>query len=414
MKKKNSNISENFYWIFALFGSAVGAGTLFLPIQANIGGIWVLITAFLLIYFMVYPPHKLFARLVNHAEHVLDYTTAVNLFLGKKGGMVISVLFILFLYSLMMANSIGLNNDIGEFLLDNKITKTDLAKGPYLSLIIIVICFSILKFGMQTLIKALGILSFILVLFLLAISFMLIKMWNFEDFFAFPSFYEFFKQLFLLLPILLMSFVFFTVVSPMIASFKKQGTTGSELEKRYSGILKSSTIITMIIVLLFIFSSILAMSVDNMQMADSKNISVLALLGTLSDNTFLKEFGPIISIIALVTSVFGIALGIYNSCIEIISGLFKDKNSRKTKTISEVIFYSFSIPFLWLTTISNMNIIILTGEIITPLISIILYFIPVYIIFKLPAFKQYRTVGNILIFMAGVLFFVSFYLGRMM
>jgi len=414
MKSDKKGSSEDFYWIFILFGAAVGAGILFLPIQAGIGGFWVLLTVSLIIYFMVYPPHKLFARLINYAEDAEDYTSAVKYFIGKKVGMFVSLIFVMFLLSLMMAYAIGLNNDIGEFILDNNFTDKNPAHGPYLSIIILITYIAILKFGKELLIKALGILSFVLVLLILAISLLLIEMWDFNGLFAFPSFYEFIKQLFLVLPILLMAFVFFSTVSPMVAHFQKKSNSPEELEYRYSRIIKYTSIIILTFVLFFVFSCIFAISADQLKTADAKNISVLALLGSLGDKAFLREFGPIISIIALTTSFFGVALGIRNSSLEILTSLFKDKHSRKAKKISEIIFYSFLTIFLWIITISNINIIKLTGEIITPMISIILYFVPVYIVFQIERFKKYRTVGNIMIFVAGLIFFVSFYLGKMM
>jgi serine transporter len=314
----------------------------------------------------------------------------------------------------MMAYAIGLNNDIGEFLLDNNLTGSNLARKPFLSIIILVLFFGILKFGGKTLIKAIGILSFVLIVVLFSISIMLIEMWDFEGLFEFPSLYDFIKQMFLLLPVLLMSFIFFSTVSPMVVSFREHSKTTEELEQRSAKVLKNTTAILMIFVLLFVYSCIFALSAEEMKIADAKNISVLALLGSVADKPFLKEFGPVISIIALTTSFFGTALGLRSSTIELFKRFFKDRRSKKALRVSEIIFYSFSLLFLWMIAILNMNIIKLIGMIIAPLVALILYFIPIIILFRIPQFKPYRNVGSVVIFIAGVLFFAAFYVGKLM
>ncbi|OQX76610.1 MAG: hypothetical protein B6D64_09565 [Bacteroidetes bacterium 4484_276] len=96
-----------------------------------------------------------------------------------------------------------------------------------------------------------------------------------------------------------------------------------------------------------------------------------------------------------------------------ISGFFKTKQTGETSIKSEVIFYSFATVSLWLITITNINIIDLFGEIIAPLNSLFLYFIPVIIVFKQTIFKQYRTTGTVLIFISGIVLVISYFVGKM-
>jgi serine transporter len=413
MKINKSNIQENAYWIFTLFGTAVGAGILFLPIQAGMGGLWVLITASFLVYPMVYPSQRLYARIVNNTPEPIDYTGAVKLFLGKKTGMVINILFVIFLFVLLIAYSIGLTNDIGDFFHENGITKHNLAQSPYLSLILLVLFFAILKYSKNALIKILGVLSVVLILLLFTLSLMLIGMWDFERLIVFPSFTEFIKQLFMIFPLLIMSFMFFSVISPMVMSLRNKDASTSEVGKRYSRILKVTVVLLMTFILFFVFSCVFALDVEELKKADAENVSVLELLGDTVSNSFLRYFGPAISIIALTTSFFGVALGLRSSGLELISGFFKTKQAVKTRFKSEVIFYSVAIVSLWLITLSDINIINLFGELIAPLNSLFLYFVPVIIVFKQPIFKQYRTTGSVLIFVSGVVLVISYFIGKM-
>ncbi len=411
MKKNKNTRVENAYWIFTLFGTAVGAGILFLPIQAGLGGIWVLIAASLLAYPLVYPSQHLYSRIINNTPKPVDYTGAVKLFLGKKTGMLINILFVIFLFLLLLAYSIGLNNDLGDFFYHNNITGSNPAKSPYLSLVVLLLFFTILKFGKGTLIKALGILSVILIILLLILSLLLAGMWDFSRLMAFPSFHEFVKQFFMVFPILIMSFMFFSAISPMVISFREKGGSSEEVGKKSSGVLKITVVLLLAFVLLFVFSCVFALNVEDLKKANLENITVLALLGDISNKPFLKDFGPAISLLALTTSFFGVALGLRSSSLELFSSFFVATKSVKVK--SEIIFYSVSIISLWLITITNVNIIALFGELIAPLNSLFLYFIPVLIVYKHPVFKPLRTSGSILIFISGLVLVLSYFIGKM-
>lgn len=413
MQKTKGKFLEDISWAFALFGAAVGAGILFLPIQAGLGGFWALIAASVVIYPIVYPSQRLLARILNNTPSTMDYTGAVRLFLGKKTGSVLSVLFIVFLFALMIAYSIGLNNDIGEFLMEHKYTSNNLARTPYLSLIMLIVFFTILKYGKRFLIKVLGALSIILILLLLAISLLLIEIWDFEHILAFPTYREFFKQFFLILPLMIMSFLFFFAVSPMIENLRSNNDTTNMVQKRYTWILKMTVFLLLAFILLFVFSCIFSLKPKDLEYAHRANISVLALLGDVVNKPFLKNFGPAISFLALTTSFFGVALGLRESGLELLRSLFRNKESKVVRDNSEFIFYTIAIIILWTVTLGNFNIIELFSELIAPLNSIFLFFIPVIIVFKHAHFKQNRNIGNILIFISGIVLIISYYIGEM-
>ena len=55
-------------WMLGLFGTAIGAGVLFLPINAGIGGIWPLILITLLAFPITFYAHRALACLVMAAS----------------------------------------------------------------------------------------------------------------------------------------------------------------------------------------------------------------------------------------------------------------------------------------------------------------------------------------------------------
>ena len=67
MKKLFSNFT--FSWALSLFGTAVGAGVLFLPINAGMSGFWPLIIMTLIVGPMTYYAHRGLARFVLSSKN---------------------------------------------------------------------------------------------------------------------------------------------------------------------------------------------------------------------------------------------------------------------------------------------------------------------------------------------------------
>lgn len=77
---------EETLWSFALYGTAVGAGTLFLPIQLGSAGAIVLLVTALVAYPLTYWPHKALAQFIlsSNAKGSEGITSAVTHYYGKK------------------------------------------------------------------------------------------------------------------------------------------------------------------------------------------------------------------------------------------------------------------------------------------------------------------------------------------
>ena len=78
---------EDTVWMLSLFGTAIGAGVLFLPINAGIGGIIPLIIMTVLALPMTYWAHRGMTRLVlSSSKPDGDLTDVVEEHFGKKAG----------------------------------------------------------------------------------------------------------------------------------------------------------------------------------------------------------------------------------------------------------------------------------------------------------------------------------------
>ena len=74
-------------WMLNLFGTAVGAGILFLPINAGMSGIWPLVVITLLVGPMTYFAHRGLARFVLSSSRAdSDITAVVEEHFGLSAG----------------------------------------------------------------------------------------------------------------------------------------------------------------------------------------------------------------------------------------------------------------------------------------------------------------------------------------
>lgn len=72
--------------MLGLFGTAIGAGTLFLPINAGVGGFWPLLVLALLAFPMAYYAHRGLTHFVLSGREGADITEVVEEHFGIRAG----------------------------------------------------------------------------------------------------------------------------------------------------------------------------------------------------------------------------------------------------------------------------------------------------------------------------------------
>lgn len=102
---------DSFSWVLALFGTAVGAGILFLPIQVEQSGFWVLLLVSVLIYPTIYLGHRFYALIPSRVADGADFFAAVGRWLPGWGAILLHLLFISWLLILLIAYSISGTSD---------------------------------------------------------------------------------------------------------------------------------------------------------------------------------------------------------------------------------------------------------------------------------------------------------------
>ncbi len=106
-------------WVLSLFGTAVGAGILFLPINVGLGGFWPLIIMALAAFPMTYPAHRGLARFVlSSKQSDSDFTDVVQEHFGQGAGRLISLLYFLSIFPILLIYGVGLTNTVNDFIVN--------------------------------------------------------------------------------------------------------------------------------------------------------------------------------------------------------------------------------------------------------------------------------------------------------
>lgn len=83
-------------WMLSLYGTAIGAGTLFLPIDAGLNGILPLIIMTILAFPMTYYSHRALCRFVlSGSSSHNDITDVVEEHFGSFAGKMLTILYFL-------------------------------------------------------------------------------------------------------------------------------------------------------------------------------------------------------------------------------------------------------------------------------------------------------------------------------
>lgn len=107
---------EETLWSFALYGTAVGAGTLFLPIQLGSAGAIVLLITALVAYPLTYWPHKALAQFIlsSKTKGNEGITGAVSHYYGKKIGNLITTLYFVAFFVVVLIYAVAITNSLTE------------------------------------------------------------------------------------------------------------------------------------------------------------------------------------------------------------------------------------------------------------------------------------------------------------
>ena len=387
-------------WVLSLFGTAVGAGVLFLPINAGMGGFLPLVVMTLLVGPMTYLAHRGLARFVLSSKTPgSDITSVVREHFGETAGKLITLLYFLAIFPILLIYGVGITNTVASFL-ENQL---HIAAPPriVLSFVLIAIMIGIMLLNEEVMLKITTYLVYPLVAILFGLSVYLIPEWNSAALSQVPQTSDFLITLWLTIPVLVFAFNHSPAISAFALSQQKFYQDRQETDKQASKVLFSTAGILVLFVMFFVFSCVLTLTPEELLQAKAQNISILSYLANKFDNPIISYFGPLVAFLAIGSSFFGHYLG----AREGLEGLVNQMRSEpikpaKFKKITAVVFFII----LWIVATLNPSILGFIESLGGPVIAMILFIMPMYAIKTVPALQQFKgKLSNIFVVIMGLI-----------
>ncbi|MGR2767513.1 HAAAP family serine/threonine permease [Photobacterium ganghwense] len=392
-------------WVLGLYGTAVGAGTLFLPINAGVGGLIPLLVMAVLALPMTFFAHRGMTRFVLSSSNPgADITEVVEEHFGTGMGKVITLLYFFAIYPILLVYSVALTNTVESFM------QYQLGIEPparaLLAFMLIIGLMAIVRLGEQLIVKAMSVLVFPFVAVLLMLAMYLVPYWNGAIFNnvipAENGVSSILMAVWLILPVMVFSFNHSPVISSFAVATQKEH--GAQAEQQCSRILARSHIMMVVTVMFFVFSCVLSLSPANLAEAKAQNVSILTYLANHFDTPIIAYAAPVVAIIAITKSFLGHYLG----ASEGLKGLMIKMARGRGKTVGDKTLNTVTALFMlvssWAVATINPSILGMIESLGGPIIAMLLFIMPMYAIQKVPAMRKYSgALSNIFIVVIGLI-----------
>lgn len=392
-------------WMLGLYGTAIGAGTLFLPISAGLHGIWPLIIMTLLAFPMTYYPHRALCRFVlsGSAKHN-DITDVVEEHFGPLAGKTLTAFYFFAIYPILLMYSVAITNTAESFLIHQ--LGVQAPPRALLALLLLIGLMAIIRFGQEIIVKSMSILVYPFATILLFLSLYLIPNWNLSILHHSQALQghegrSLLMTLWLIIPVMVFSFNHSPIISSFAVHQKKQ--YGLNADKRSTNIMKYSHLLMVFSVMFFVFSCVFSVTPQDLIQAKQQNISILSYLANHLNTPTLAYIAPLIAFIAISKSFLGHYLGAKEGLNGMILKTVKSSKGINKSALQGMIEL-FMILTCWIVATINPNILKMIETLGGPIITLLLFIMPMYAISKVPAMEKYSNqMSNVFVTIMGII-----------
>lgn len=400
--------SSDTVWMLSLYGTAIGAGVLFLPINAGAGGLIPLLVMLVLAFPMTFFAHRALCRFVLSGKNADgDITVVVEEAFGRTAGNWITVLYFCAIYPILLVYSVGITNTVDSFV----VHQLGMASPPRaaLAFVLVAALMLIVHLGENLIVKVMSILVFPFIAVLMVVGLFLIPEWNSSLFTNFSwsgnsaaAGKGIWMTLWLVIPVMVFAFNHSPIISSLAVAKRKE-YSDKYAESKCSRIIAASNVMMVVTVMFFVFSCALCLSPAELLEAKAQNISILSYLANRFDSPVIEYVGPIIAFVAMAKSFLGHYLG----GKEGFNGMVNKALRSQGKTIAQKKLDNIAAIFMfvtaWIVATLNPSILGLIESLGGPVLAIILFLMPMYAIHKLPVLAKYRgKISNVFIVIMGL------------
>lgn len=406
-------------WTMSFVGTGIGAGILFLPLQAGVGGVICFIVSAVVAFFFSIISHKIFAKLTVESAEPRDYSMIVKRSLGRNFSLIVTVFFFILTLGYLAVYIIGLNVGIGHFLYTCG-APDNLEKSFWFTLSIVVALILIVSANPGLIVKIMGAVTFPLIIMLTCLSLYLMRYWDTSLLTIIPSRKVFVTGFLFNIPLLIFAVMFFPPITSMVRTYRsKLGSMEHVGSESYKTLIYAQFVLLGFIAF-FTVSSLLASTPEALHEGMLKNLSIMNVLANIHKEPILRFVGPVVAICAILTSFLGYYFGA-KECARNLIRTFLLLRMGADKTIecnqivnSQKVLYSINISlgvFLVVVAVMNFNVETVLGMICGPIIALILYITPFLILSVTPMYKRNRGLYYWSLIVGGILVVSAYPLG---
>ncbi|ELO9553509.1 transporter [Salmonella enterica] len=400
--------SYDFGWVLLCIGMAIGAGTVLMPIQIGLKGIWVFILAFIIAYPCTYIVQDMYLRTLSRSDSCDDYTDIITQYLGKNWGIILGIIYFLMLIHGMFIYSLSVIFDSASYLQTYGVTQDLLSDSLLYRIIVFTFLVFIASHGEKLLFKISGPMVIIKIAIIVLLGLIMIPHWNWRNITAFPEWTVFLRDVLLTVPFAFFSAVFIQILNPMNIAYRKREKDRIVATWLTIRTHRISYIILISIILFFSFSFTFSISHDEAVAAFHQNISALALATQVIPGELIHIISTILNVFAVLTAFFGIYLGFHESihgiATNILCRFMKKDSINKTVLNLAVCIFIIAILVMWVSLGFSVLIFFQIGS---PLYGIVSCLIPCYLIYKVARLHDLQGYRFWIVFAFGILLCIS-------
>ncbi|MGD8106362.1 amino acid permease [Pantoea sp. FN0302] len=386
-------------WTLGLYGTAVGAGTLFLPVEIGTRGPVIFLVMLLLGLPLSLIPHLLLCRVYMREEQIADGKLPIfGSFFSGRGEKLITLFYCVTFFPVTLVYGVALVNALDNFLVEH-MHITVISRGP-LSFIVVAALYVVLSKGRDRVVATMSALALPFAVSVLLIAVSLIPDWHLSNLTS--TFTEvkatpmpmILKGIWVTLPLITFSFCCAPMVSPLTSYYRERKAEG---ESKALFVIRVAYMAIFTSIIFFVLSCVLSIPHSSFVRAKAENLNVLSVMKGNGGFSLIYYVAPFIAIIGMTKSFLGVGLSVAEMCGQLAASVSGKKTTTNKRVASLVLFLlTFSIVY------ANPDVLNLIETLCGPLIAVILFLIPVYLIYTRTALAQLRGVTVFLVMLGGV------------
>lgn len=386
-------------WALGLYGTAVGAGTLFLPVEIGTRGPVIFLIMLLLGLPLSLLPHLLLCRVYMREEETATGTLPIfGSFFSERGEKLMTLFYCVTFFPVTLVYGVALVNAMDNFLTEH-LHFTGISRGP-LSFIVVAALYVVLSKGRDKVVATMSALALPFAASVLLIGISLIPDWHLSNFTSAITEVKStplsttMKGIWLTLPLITFSFCCAPMVSPLTSYYLEKRAEG---ESKALFVIRVAYVAIFTSIIFFVLSCVLSIPHDSFVQAKAQNLNVLSVMKGNGDFSLIYYLAPFIAIIGMTKSFLGVGLSVAETFGQLAASVSGKKAATSKRVASLVLFLlTFGIVY------ANPDVINLIETFCGPLIAVILFLIPAYLIYTRAALAQLRGVTVFLVVLGGL------------